>query len=247
MTATCRWPGPARAECDRVITTIFVNPKQFNNPEDLKKYPRTEDADAALLAPLPVDAIFGPLGTRSIRRGLHHHRPDGGGRRRWKATCAPAISTGWRPSSPSCFGMTLADRGYFGQKDWQQLQVVLRLVRDLNLPVEVVGCETIREADGLAMSSRNRRLGAEDRARAPALHAALAGAATALAAGGPAGPILDAARAAVLDAGWQSVEYLSLRREYDLAPVGVVSEPARLLAAAWLGGLRLIDNVAVLR
>ena len=140
----------ARAECDRVITTIFVNPKQFNNPEDLKKYPRTLEADAELAGHGPGGRDLCAAGRGGLSRGLHHHGDDAGrGAAAWKATCGPGHFDGVATVVTKLFGMSMADKGYFGQKDWQQLQVVLRLVRDLNVPVEVVGCETIREADGL--------------------------------------------------------------------------------------------------
>ena len=140
---------------------------------------------------------------------------------------------------------TGADRAFFGEKDFQQLVLVRRLARDLDLPSAIVGCPTVREPDGLALSSRNRRLSPADRARAPALHAALDAAARALADGALAEPVTDAARAAILAAGWDSVEYLSLRRASDLAAPPAGREPGRLLAAGLLGGVRLIDNVAV--
>ena len=122
---------------------------------------------------------------------------------------------------------------------------MLRLARDLNLPVEVVGCETIRDADGLALSSRNARLDARARAIAPALHRALTQAAAALAAGQAAGAVLDAARAQVLAAGFDSVDYIDLRDADRLEPDPLPDAPARLLAAAWVGGVRLIDNIPV--
>jgi pantoate--beta-alanine ligase len=141
------------------------------------------------------------------------------------------------------FGMTMADRGYFGQKDWQQLQVVKRLVRDLNIPVWIVGCETIREADGLAMSSRNARLGAAARAVAPALYAAMTRAALALRAGDA--RALEVCSAEVIAAGFESVEYIELRDASTLGPATGLERPLRLLAAAWLDGVRLIDNIPV--
>jgi pantoate--beta-alanine ligase len=162
----------ARAECDRVITTIFVNPKQFNNPEDLKKYPRTERRMPHCWARCRWMRSLPRRSRRSTPRASSPTSP-------WRRGAAagghmrPGHFDGVATVVTKLFGMTLADRGYFGQKDWQQLQVVLRLVRDLNLPVEVVGCETIREADGLAMSSRNVRLTPEGRAKAPVLYAAI--------------------------------------------------------------------------
>jgi pantoate--beta-alanine ligase len=148
----------ARAECDRVITTIFVNPKQFNNPDDLKKYPRTEEADAALLATVGVDAIFAPPVDQVYPEGFITTVSMAPASDPLEGYMRPGHFDGVATVVTKLFGMTRADRGYFGQKDWQQLQVVRRMVRDLNIPVEVIGCETIREADGLAMSSRNVRL-----------------------------------------------------------------------------------------
>ena len=143
------------------------------------------------------------------------------------------------------FGMTQADRAYFGQKDWQQLQVVLRLVADLNLAVEIVGCDTVREADGLAMSSRNVRLTAAGRAKAGALWSAMTEAAVAFRAGQSEEQALQKAAEAVLAAGFESVEYIALRDAATLGPVTDPARPLRMLAAAWLDGVRLIDNVAV--
>jgi pantoate--beta-alanine ligase len=143
------------------------------------------------------------------------------------------------------FGMTMADRAYFGQKDWQQLQVVQKMVRDLNIPVHVVGCETVREADGLAMSSRNARLSPENRLKAGALYAAMMQAAGDIRAGAVPETALAQASAAVLAAGFDSVEYIALRDSASLLEVGDPSLPQRMLAAAWLGDVRLIDNIAV--
>jgi pantoate--beta-alanine ligase len=143
------------------------------------------------------------------------------------------------------FGMTLADRGYFGQKDWQQLQVVLRLVRDLNLPIEIVGCETIREADGLAMSSRNVRLTPEGRVKAPVLYAAISEAAEDIRAGQSDRMAIRDAAQAMRAAGFDRVEYIELRDAETLMPSDDPTRPRRMLAAAWLDGVRLIDNIPV--
>ena len=141
--------------------------------------------------------------------------------------------------------MTLADRGYFGQKDWQQLQVVLKLVRDLNLAVTIVGCETIREPDGLAMSSRNVRLSAEARGRAPVFFAAISAAARDIRAGQSDRMAIREAAEAMRAAGFERVEYIELRDAESLLPSDDSSRPRRMLAAAWLGGVRLIDNIPV--
>jgi pantoate--beta-alanine ligase len=139
--------------------------------------------------------------------------------------------------------MSQADQGFFGEKDWQQLQIIRRLVRDLNIPVGITGCPTLREADGLAMSSRNARLTARDRAIAPSLHQEMAFAAQAIVVGALPEVALQKAQAAIVAAGFDLVEYLELRQAEDLTPLQVLERPARLFAAAWLGGVRLIDNL----
>jgi pantoate--beta-alanine ligase len=235
----------ARAGADRVVVTLFVNPRQFNSPADLAAYPRTEAEDAALLAPLGVDLLYAPGGEEIYPEGFDSGVRVGGIDVGLEDAFRPGHFEGVALVVLKLLNQTAADRAFFGEKDFQQLLLVRRLARDLDLPAEIVGCPTVREPDGLALSSRNRRLAAADRAHAPALHAALAGAAAPLAAGAAAEPVLAAAREAVLAGGYQSVEYLTLRREADLAPLAAATEPARLLAAAWLGGVRLIDNLAV--
>jgi pantoate--beta-alanine ligase len=233
----------AKTECERVIVTIFVNPKQFNNPEDLSKYPRTEAADADLLRPLGVDVIFAPSPDEVYPAGFATTVSVAGVAQPLEGALRPGHFDGVATVVAKLFGMTMADRGYFGQKDWQQLQVVKRLVRDLNIPVWVVGCETIREADGLAMSSRNAQLGQAARAIAPALFAAMTRAAQALRAG-DAGAV-KLCEAEVLAAGFDRVEYIELRDASSLDPTQALDRPLRLLAAAWLDGVRLIDNIPV--
>ena len=235
----------ARTECDRVITTIFVNPKQFNNPDDLKQYPRSEKADAALLATVPVDAIFAPPVEEVYPDGFITSVTMQGVAQPLEGHMRPGHFDGVATVVTKLFGMTLADRGYFGQKDWQQLQVVLRLVRDLNLPVEVVGCETIREADGLAMSSRNMRLTTEGRVKAPVLFAALTTAAADIRAGHADRMAIREAAETMRAAGFERVEYIELRDAETLMPSDDPRRPRRMLAAAWVDGVRLIDNIPV--
>ena len=235
----------ARAECDRVITTIFVNPKQFNNPEDLKKYPRSEAEDAALLGTVPVDAIFAPQPEEVYPEGFITTVSVGGVAEPLEGRMRPGHFDGVATVVTKLFGMTLADRGYFGQKDWQQLQVVLRLVHDLNLPIEVVGCETIREADGLAMSSRNVRLTEGGRLKAPVLYAAITAAADDIRAGQSDRMAIREAAEAIRAAGFDRVEYIELRDAATLMPSDDTTRPRRMLAAAWLDGVRLIDNIPV--
>lgn len=235
----------AKAECDRVIATIFVNPRQFTTAEDLAKYPRTEAEDARMLAEIGVDAIFVPAVEEVYPPGFVTAISIGGVSSPLEGASRPGHFDGVATVVTKLFGMTLADRAYFGQKDWQQLQVVRRLVADLNLPVDIVACETLREADGLAMSSRNRRLSPAGRAKAGALHAAMQAAAAHLRAGGAAEAALTQARAAVLAAGFEALDYLDLCDAETLQPATDTARPLRLLAAAWLDGVRLIDNIAV--
>jgi pantoate--beta-alanine ligase len=235
----------ARAECDRVITTIFVNPKQFNNPDDLKKYPRTLEADAGLLGTVPVDAVFAPPVEEVYPEGFITTVSMQGVAQPLEGYMRPGHFDGVATVVTKLFGMSLADRGYFGQKDWQQLQVVLRLVRDLNVPVEVVGCETIREADGLAMSSRNVRLTAAGRAtRAGAVCRDFCGSRGYP--GGSCRPHGDPrggrnhARGRVRAGG-----IYRAARCRDADALGRPRRPRRMLAAAWVDGVRLIDNIPV--
>lgn len=233
----------AKAACDRVVVTIFVNPRQFNNAEDLAKYPRTEQTDAALLAPLRVDAIFAPSADQVYPPGFATTVSVSGVADPMEGVRRPGHFDGMATVVTKLFGMTLATHAYFGQKDWQQLAVVNRFVADLNLPIQIIGCETLRDPDGLALSSRNARLSPRARTQAPALYAAMLACAAALQAGTAPDLALAACQARVLAAGFSSVDYIDLR---DAATLGPAADgPRRLLAAAWLEGVRLIDNIPV--
>lgn len=235
----------ARDACDRVIVTLFVNPTQFDRPEDLAKYPRTEDRDRAVLEPAGVDLLFMPGVDEVYPPGFATTVSVAGLTRGMCGDFRPGHFDGMATIVAKLFLMTGAHRAFFGEKDWQQLQIVRRLAADLNIPIEVTGCPTVREADGLAMSSRNARLSPSDRAAAPALYAALTHAAQRLRGGEDPAPVLEAARAEILAGGFARVEYLDLRHPQTLTPLDRLDGPARLLAAAWLGPVRLIDNVAV--
>lgn len=235
----------AEKASDRVIATIFVNPKQFDNAGDLAKYPRSETEDARLLETHGVDLLYAP--------DLGEIYPDGFATTVSVSGVSEGLCGAHRPGHfdgvativAKLFIQTGADTAFFGEKDFQQVQVVRRLVRDLDIPIEIVGCPIVREEDGLALSSRNRRLTPEKRAIAPALHKGLAAAADGIVAGKPVGEALaDAARQIVAD-GFDEVEYLELRSEEGLVPMTTLDAPARILAAAWLDGIRLIDNVPV--
>lgn len=235
----------AQTVCDRVIVTIFVNPRQFDNPEDLAKYPRSEAADAELLAARGVNVVFAPPLSEVYPGGFSTLVHVAGVSEGLCGAGRPGHFDGVATVVAKLLSMTQADRAFFGEKDWQQLQVVRKLARDLNIPAEIVGCPTVRDADGLALSSRNARLGAAERRVAPALHAGLAAAAAAIRGGMPVQAALADAEARILDAGYGRVEYLELRAAEGLAPIATLDGPARLLAAAWLGDVRLIDNIAV--
>ncbi len=236
----------AKAACDRVIVTLFVNPKQFNSPEDLAKYPRTEATDAALLEPAGVDLLFAPDAASVYppdfaTRVTVAHLPE--------VLCGahrPGHFDGVATVVTKLLLMTGADQGFFGEKDWQQLQIIRRLVADLNIPSQITGCPTLREADGLAMSSRNLRLSQSDRLAAPALYKAMEQAAAAIHNGTADQTALAAAEAAILRAGFSRVEYLERRGAEDLLPIDPATpRPSRLFAAAWLGEVRLIDNIPI--
>jgi pantoate--beta-alanine ligase len=236
----------AMARADRVIVTLFVNPRQFESASDLAAYPRTEQSDAAKLAPLGVHALFAPEAAEMYRPGAATTVSVAGVSEGLCGAHRPGHFDGVATVVTKLLLQTGADVAVFGEKDFQQLQVVKRLVTDLDIPVDILAGPTVREPDGLALSSRNVRLSAAGRAVAPALFRALSGAAARIAAGEPASAPIAAAEAAVLAAGFERVEYLELRAADGLQPLPAADRPARLLAAAWLDGVRLIDNVEVL-
>ncbi|MBV6636604.1 MULTISPECIES: pantoate--beta-alanine ligase [Mameliella] len=235
----------AKERCDRVIVTIFVNPRQFNSREDYEKYPRTEHDDARKLERFAVDAIFVPDGDEMYPQGFATGVSVSGLTDVLCGAHRPGHFDGVATVVTKLLLQTAADRAFFGEKDWQQLQVVRRLVADLNIPAEIVGCPTIREIDGLAMSSRNLLLSDMARARAAALNEALEEMAEGLRGGRTAQDLRPAAEARLSAAGFTEVEYLDLRANDDLSLLERPERPARLLVAAWLAGVRLIDNIAV--
>ncbi|MCG6121676.1 MAG: pantoate--beta-alanine ligase [Microvirga sp.] len=235
----------ARASAERVIVSIFVNPTQFAPTEDLDKYPRTFDADCAALDGL-ADLVFAPAAQVMYPPGeCTFIDVEGPARAGLEDAFRPTHFRGVATIVAKLLIVAAPDFATFGEKDYQQLKVVTRMARDLFLPVTILPCETIREADGLALSSRNRYLSAKERADAPTLHAALESCAAALRAGVAADAALDAARARVTQAGFR-IDYLALR---DAETLGEPTPGAarRLLVAAHLGATRLIDNIAVER
>jgi pantoate--beta-alanine ligase len=235
----------ARERADRVIVTIFVNPTQFAPTEDFGAYPRTEASDVARLAELGVEAVFAP--------NANEMYPAGYATTVSLAGPAIGLETDFRPHFFSGVATVVSklliagfpDVAMFGEKDYQQLMVVRQMVRDLRLPTEIIGLPTIREADGLALSSRNAYLSPEERQTATTISRAMRQAAETIRAGGSVEAALAEGRAALTEAGFR-VDYLVLRNAETLAELANPAiEPRRMLAAAWLGKTRLIDNIAV--
>ena len=235
----------AKEACDRVIVTIFINPKQFNNPEDYKNYPRTEEEDARKLIALKADVVYVPDGEQMYPNGFATTVSVEGITKGLCGAHRAGHFDGVATIVTKLFTQTQADKAFFGEKDYQQLQVVTRLARDLDLPIEVIGCPTIREEDGLAMSSRNLLLSDRARTWAPELRRAMEEMSEGLLAGGDLETLRAAAVSRVERAGFTQVEYLDLRSADQLELMTTPDRPARLLAAAWLAGVRLIDNIAV--
>ena len=237
----------ARTRADRVVATIFVNPTQFGPNEDLSAYPRREAQDIETLRADGIDLLFAP--------DVAEMYPDGFATTVTVAGVSEGLCGEFRPGHfagvativTKLLLQALPDIAFFGEKDYQQLQVIRQLARDLDIPVEIAGLPTVREADGLAMSSRNQRLDPARRAIAPRLHEVLQMVAAQVASGIPAGQACAAGRSELEAAGFDPVEYLEVRDSDSLQPPGTHPDPKRshrVLAAAWLGDVRLIDNIA---
>lgn len=239
--------GVGRARAGRVLASIFVNPTQFGPNEDLAAYPRDEARDAALLEGAGCDLLFAPPVAEMYPEGFATSVRVA---RLTECLCGPV-----RPGHFEGVALVVtkllnqaeADIAVFGEKDWQQLVVIRRLARDLDIATEIVGAPIVREADGLAMSSRNRYLSPAERAVAGALNRVLLAVAGRIAQGAPAGAACAAAAEALLAAGFASVDYVECRTAESLEPVAQFDpgRPARVFAAARIGRARLIDNVPV--
>ncbi|RWG09085.1 MAG: pantoate--beta-alanine ligase [Mesorhizobium sp.] len=235
----------ALAKADRVIVTLFVNPKQFNNADDLAAYPRTEHDDAAKLASVGAHILYAPNAADIYPPGFATTVSVDGVSEGLCGTFRPGHFDGVATVVTKLLLQTGADLAFFGEKDFQQLHVVRQLVRDLDIPIEIIAGPTVREADGLALSSRNARLSSAERHRAPRLAEILVQTARQLSSGESVQRVLTAGREAILAAGFSTVEYLELRADSNLASLITLDRPARLLVAAWLGETRLIDNLEV--
>jgi pantoate--beta-alanine ligase len=228
----------ARSECDTVVVSIFVNPKQFGEGEDLDAYPRDPDRDLRLAEEAGADVAFVPAVEEVYPPGFATTVEVEGLTDVMCGAARPGHFAGVTTVVTKLFNMVEPEVAYFGQKDAQQAIVIRKLVADLNMPVRIEVCPTVREPDGLAMSSRNAYLSAEERRRALGLSRALQAAEEAVAQGGD---VLAAAREQLLDAGIEP-EYLELRSTQDLAPVERVNGSTLLAVAAQVGRARLIDN-----
>ena len=235
----------ALADCDRVVVTLFVNPKQFGPHEDFARYPRDETADAAKLAAAGADLLYAPDVATMYADGFATTVTVAGLTEGMEGAVRPGHFAGVATVVAKLLNQAGADDAYFGEKDYQQLAVIRRLAGDLDIATRIHGVPTVRETDGLALSSRNAYLTDDQRKIAPALQRALAVAAAALAKGAAVPPTLEAARAAILKAGFDAVDYVELCDADTLTPLSAATRPARLLAAARLGTTRLLDNVAV--
>jgi pantoate--beta-alanine ligase len=236
----------ARQEADRVIVSIFVNPTQFSPSEDFSKYPRTFEADLQKLHAAHADLCFAPDVAEMYPQGFATSvLVDGVAKADLEDHFRPTHFAGVATVVAKLLIQAQADVALFGEKDYQQLQVVKRIAVDLDIPTRIVGAPTLREADGLAMSSRNVYLSSAERTRAAALHRALREAAARIKAGDRIGDAMRAATETVVAAGFE-IDYLEARHAGTLARIADRDEgPIRLLAAARLGATRLIDNIVV--
>lgn len=232
----------AQARADLVIVSIFVNPTQFAPHEDFDAYPRDNDSDIAKLAELGVDAVFLPTVREMYPKGFATGVSVGGPSQDLESVTRPHFFNGVALVVTKLLLAALPDLAIFGEKDYQQLCVIRQFVRDLNMPVEIAGAPTVREPDGLAMSSRNRYLGVDDRKRAALLPTVLRETLQALDAGTSVADALRQGREK-LETGGFAVDYLELRAADTLAPVDPATGDMRLLVAARLGATRLIDNM----
>jgi pantoate--beta-alanine ligase len=237
----------AREACGAVAVSIFVNPTQFNEAADFSRYPRTLPADLALLEPVGCDLVFAPDAAEMYPPGFGASIDVGAVARPLEGASRPGHFNGVATVVCKLLSIAQPTRGYFGQKDAQQLAVIRRMVADLNLPVEIVGAATVREADGLAMSSRNVHLTPEQRAQAPLLFKGLEAARAAFAGGARGGEALRAAISTVLEqAPLGRPEYVSIADPLTLTELDAVG-PAGALAslAVRFGDTRLIDNIVL--
>ena len=236
----------ARKRADLVAASIFVNPTQFNDPNDLARYPRQEEADAAMLAEAGCNLLWMPTAEQMYPQGFATTVSVAGIADRWEGEHRPGHFDGVATVVAKLLVAASPDVALFGEKDFQQLAVVRRMVLDLGLPVEILGVPTVRDADGLALSSRNTLLSADERKLALALPRALDDAGRRVIGGEAVGCALARAKQALVDAGFLTIDYVALVDAGTLEALDKPSGEMRLIAAATIGKTRLIDNVCVI-
>lgn len=230
---------------DFIVVTLFVNPTQFNNAEDLANYPGNEQEDLAMLEASPAHVVYAPSSSEMYPEGFATKVTVNAGTDILCDAFRPGHFGGVATVCTKLFLQTGTDHACFGEKDYQQLFIIRSLVRDLNIPISIEPVKTVREKDGLAMSSRNKRLSEEERKVAAQMHAAMQQAAEQIAKGTSASSACKSARESLEAGGQFAVEYLEMRDAATLELVDQPTSPARLFAAAWLGDVRLIDNIPV--
>jgi pantoate--beta-alanine ligase len=235
----------AKARADRVAATIFVNPLQFGPNEDLARYPRRESEDAAMLDAAGCDLLWIPSVGDIYPPGFATTVHVSGVSERWEGEARPGHFDGVATVVAKLLLSVAPDIALFGEKDFQQLAVIRRMVRDLAIEVEIAGVPTVREADGLALSSRNASQSPHERSRAVALPKALESARGSIASGKSVAGALREAKQSLVDAGFLRVDYVALVDAATLEPRDSLQGDMRLIAAATIGSTRLIDNLAV--
>ncbi|MFN8971988.1 MAG: pantoate--beta-alanine ligase [Alphaproteobacteria bacterium] len=236
----------AKKNASKIVVSIFVNPTQFGPNEDFANYPRTLERDIQLLAQAGVDLVWSPSVGEMYPEGFATSIHVAGLREALCGAFRPGHFDGVATVVAKLFMQIRPDIALFGEKDYQQLMLIKRLVKDLNMNIEVLGVPTLRERDGLALSSRNQYLDADERKIAPKLYAILQQTSNHIRSGADVKDMLGLAEKEIIAAGFTKIDYIELREEESLMPVVNFSEKtARLLSAVWLGKTRLIDNVRV--
>lgn len=235
----------ARRQADRVIASLFVNPLQFGEGEDLERYPRQEKEDGRALDRAGCDLLWIPTAEQMYPAGFSTTVSVSGLASRWEGKARPGHFDGVATVVTKLLNAVRPEVALFGEKDFQQLAVIRRLAIDLNLGAEILGVPTVRDEDGLALSSRNAYLSESERARAVALPSSLNAAAEAVEGGQPVGAAIEMARNALVEAGFSPIDYVALVDALTMEPLDHPAGRMRLIAAATIGSTRLIDNVPV--
>ena len=233
----------ARTDCGNVVVSIFVNPIQFDDPRDFQLYPRDLSSDLEFCRARDADIVFAPTAAEMYRRPLKSFVDVAGVTEHLCGAFRPGHFRGVATVVMKLFGIVQPDRAYFGEKDAQQLATIRRMVLDLSVPVTIVGVPTVREADGLALSSRNRRLSAGERRVAPFLYQTLQLAGGRISAGHRDAREVREEALAMLKHREIRVEYIEIVDPDEMRPVDRIDGPVRIAAAIWLGSIRLIDNL----